>query len=43
MANVILAAVGVALGNDEKHEDRAVAEIPRDVDAELAALLDGES
>ena len=44
LANVIMAAVGIALGNDRKRQDRAVAEIlrGRDLDAELAALLDGE-
>lgn len=29
LANMILAAVGIALGNDQKHQDRVVAEILR--------------
>jgi hypothetical protein len=39
-----LAAVGTALANDEGSQDRAVAEILRDVDmdAALAELLNGE-
>ncbi len=43
-ANAPLAAVGTALANDEKSQDRAVAEILRDVDmdAALAELLNGE-
>jgi hypothetical protein len=42
-ANMLLAAVGAALGTS--NTDRAVAEILRgvDMDAELAALLDAES
>jgi len=43
-ANAPLAAVRTALANDEKSQDRAVAEILRDVDmdAALAELLNGE-
>jgi hypothetical protein len=43
-ANAPLAAVGTALANDEKSQDRAVAEILRDVDmdAALAELLNGQ-
>lgn len=43
---MVLAATGIALGNDDKHQDRALPEIlrSRDLDAEVAALLDsGES
>ena len=45
LATTILAAVGVALGNDQKQQNRVVAEILRgvDMDADLAALLDAES
>jgi hypothetical protein len=41
LANTILATVGIALGNDEKHQDRAVVEILPGVDmnAALSELL----